>query len=100
LHAHPAIHYNLRRSGKRKLTTLFFLEQWQRLVIAPRTAIERHFAWMKTLFRTKVFPMFHTSRVTQFVLLSYIAALAVALAAQRFQRPDLLRRRSMVLAQL
>jgi len=27
LHAHPAIHYNLRRAGKRKLATLFFLEQ-------------------------------------------------------------------------
>lgn len=44
LHAHPAIHYNLRCSGKHKL--------------------------------------------------------AVALAAQHYQRPDLLRRRSMVLAQL
>jgi hypothetical protein len=100
LHAHPAIHYNLRRSGKRKLATLFFLEQWQRLVIAPRTAIERHFAWMKRYFGLKYFQCFTLPRVTQFVLLTYIAALAVALAAQRYQRPDLLRRRSMVLAQL
>lgn len=100
LHAHPAIHYNLRRSGKRKLATFFFLEQWQRLVIAPRTAIERHFAWMKRYFGLKYFQCFTLPRVTQFVLLTYIAALAVALAAQRYQRPDLLRRRSMVLAQL
>lgn len=100
LHAHPAIHYNLRRSGKRKLATLFFLEQWQRLVIAPRTAIERHFAWMKRYFGLKYFQGFTWLRVTQFVLLTYSAALAVALAAQRYQRPDLYRRRSMVLAHL
>lgn len=100
LHAHPAIHYNLRRTGKRKLATLFFLEQWQRLVIAPRTAIERHFAWMKRYFGLKYFQDFTLRRVTQFVFLTYIAALAVALAAQRYQRPDLYRRRSMVLAHL
>ena len=98
LHAHPAIHYNLRRAGKRKLATLFFLEQWQRLVTAPRTAIERHFAWMKRYFGLKYFQGFTLLRVTQFVFLTYIAALAVALAAQRYQRPDLYRRRSMVLA--
>lgn len=98
LGAHPAIHYNLRRSGKRKLATLFFLEQWQRLVIAPRTAIERHFAWMKRYFGLKDFQGSTLLRVTQFVLLTYSAALAVALAAQRYQRPDLYRRRSMVLA--
>lgn len=98
LHAHPAIHYNLRRSGKRKLATLFFLEQWQRLVIAPRTAIERHFAWMKRYFGLKYFQGFTLRRVTQFVFLTYIAALAVALAAHRYQRPDLYRRRSLVLA--
>lgn len=98
LHAHPAIHYNLRRSGKRKLATLFFLEQWQRLVITPRTAIERHFAWMKRYFGLKYFQGLTLPRVTQFVLLTYIAALAVALAAQRYQRPDLYRSRSMVLA--
>lgn len=28
LHAHPAVHYNLRRKGKRQISTLFFLEQW------------------------------------------------------------------------
>ena len=38
--------------------------------------------------------------VSGFVLLTYIAAVAVALVAHRYQRPDLYRRRSMVLAQL
>jgi hypothetical protein len=100
LHAHAAIQYNLRRADKRKLATLFFLEQWQRLVTAPRTAIERHFAWMKRYFGLKDFQGRRLLRTTQFVLLTYIAAVAVALAAHRYQRPDLYRRRSMVLAQL
>ena len=100
LGAHPAVNYNVRRSGKRKLATLFFLEQWWRLVIIPRTAIERHFAWMKRYSGLKYFQCFTLMRVTQFVTLTYIAALAVALAAQRYQRPDLLRSRSMVLANL
>lgn len=100
LGAHPAVNYNVRRAGKRKLATLFFLEQWWRLVIAPRTAIERHFAWMKRYFGLKYFQCFTLTRVTQFVFLTYIAALAVALAAERYQRPELHRSRSMVLANL
>ena len=100
LGAYPAIHYNLRKAGKKKLATLEFLEQWQRLVTAPRTAIERHFAWMKRYFGLKYFQCFTLVRVMQFVQLTYIAALAVALAAERYQRPDLYRCRSMVLAHL
>lgn len=100
LGAHPAVNYNVRRSGKRKLATLFFIHQWRRLVIFPRTAIERHFAWMKRYFGLKYFQCYTLIRVTQFVTLTYIAALAVALAAQRYQRPELLRSRSMVLANL
>lgn len=100
LGAHPAIHYNLRKAGKKKLATLDFLEHWQRLVTTPRTAIERHFAWMKRYFGLKYFQCFTLMRVMQFVQLTYIAALAVALAAERYQRPDLHRRRSMVLAHL
>jgi hypothetical protein len=49
LHPHPAVRYNLRRSGKCKLANLFFLEQWQHLMIASRTAIECHFAWMNDI---------------------------------------------------
>lgn len=98
LQAHPAVNYNVRRSGKRKLATLFFSEQWRRLVIFPRTAIERHFAWMKRYFGLKYFQCYTLIRVTQFVTLTYIAALAVALASERYHRPDLYRSRSMVLA--
>jgi hypothetical protein len=100
LNAHPAVNYNFRRSGKRKLATMSFLEQWWRLVIIPRTAIERHFAWMKRYFGLKFFQCFTIMRVTQFVCLAYISTLAVALAAERYQRPELLRSRSMVLANL
>ena len=100
LGAHPAITYNLRKAGKRKLATPFFLEQWRRLVIAPRTAIERHFAWIKRYFGLKYFQCFTWMRVMQFVQLTYIASVAVALAAERYQRPELCRSRSMVLAHL
>jgi hypothetical protein len=100
LGAHPAIHYNLRKAGKKKLATLDFLGQWQRLVTTPRTAVERHFAWMKRYFGLKYFQCFTLMRIMQFVQLTYIAALAVALSAERYQRPDLYRRRSMVLAHL
>ena len=100
LGAHPAVDYNVRRAGKHQLVTLFFLRQWRRMVIRPRSDIERHFAWMKRYFGLKYFQCYSLIRVTQFVLLTYSAALAVALAAQRYERPDLLRRRAMVLAQV
>jgi hypothetical protein len=100
LGAHAAVDYNLRRAGKRKLAQPFFLRQWWRLVIRPRSDIERHFAWIKRYFGLKYFQCFTFQRVSQFVLLTYIAALAVALAAQRFDRPELVRSRSMVLAQV
>ena len=53
-----------------------------------------------TLLRLEIYPVLLLDRVTQFVQLTYIAALAVALAAARYQRLELLRRRSMVLAHL
>lgn len=98
LGAHAAVDYNLRRAGKRKLAEPFFLRQWWRLVIRPRSDIERHFAWIKRYFGLKYFQCFTFLRVSQFVLLTYIATLAVALAAQRYNRPELARSRSMVLA--
>ncbi len=98
LGAHAAVDYNPRRAGKRQLTTLFFLGQWRRLVTTPRSDIERHFAWMKRYFGLKYFQCYSWLRVSQFVLLTYCAALAVALAAQRYERPELIRRRAMVLA--
>ncbi len=98
LHAHPAVDYNPCRRGKRQLALPFFISQWRRLVLGPRTAIERHFAWAKRYFGLKYFQCFTYRRMTQYVLLTYIAIVAVALAARRYQRPDLIRRRSMVLA--
>lgn len=98
LGAYPAVDYNLRRAGKRKLATPFFIRQWKRLVLRPRSAIERHFAWMKRYFGLKYFQGFTYLRVSQFVLLTYVAALAVAVAACRYQRQELVRRRAMVLA--
>ena len=98
LGAYPAVDYNLRRMGKRKLATRFFLRQWKRLVIWPRSDIERHFAWMKRYFGLKHFQCFTCLRVSQFIMLTYIAALAVAVAACRYERPELVRRRAMVLA--
>ena len=100
LHAHSAINYNFRRAGKRKLTTPSFLEQWQRLVINPRTDIERHCAWLKRYFGLKYFQCFTLLRVTQFVVLTYSAALAVALTAERYHRPEFHRSRTSVLASL
>jgi len=96
LGAHAAVDYNLRRAGKRKLAEPFFLRQWWRLVIRPRSDIERHFAWIRRYFGLKYFQCFTFLRVCQFVLLTYIAALAVALAAQRYDRPELVRSRAMV----
>lgn len=98
LGAYPAVDYNLRKAGKRKLATLFFIRQWKRLVIRPRSDIERHFAWMKRYFGLKYFQCYTYMRVNQFIWLTYAAALAVAVAACRYERPDLVRRRAMVLA--
>jgi len=66
----------------------------------PRTAIERYCGWMKRYFGLKYFQCFTLLRVMQFVQLTYIAALAVALAAQRYEHPDLCRCRALVLAHL
>lgn len=96
--AHPAVDYNLRREGKKKVATPFCLGQWRRYVLGPRSAIERHFAWTKRYFGLNTCQVFTYLRVSQFVLLTYIVIVAVAVAAQRHQRPDLVRSRSKVLA--
>jgi hypothetical protein len=49
--------------GEGKLAALFFLEQWLRFVIYPRTDIERHFAWMKRYFGLKYLLCFKLLRV-------------------------------------
>ena len=99
LGAHPAVNYNLRRAGKRKLALPFFIDQWRRLVLTPRQAIERHFAWLKRYFGLADFQGCSQFRVAQYVLTVYIAVLLLALAAYRCQRPELMHSRSMVIAQ-
>ena len=98
LGAHPAVDYNLRRAGKRKLATPFFIGQWRHYVLGPRSAIERHYAWAKRYFGLKYFQCYTLMRVTQFILLTYIVIAAVAVAAGRYQRPDLVRSHGQVLA--
>jgi len=97
LHASVNVDYNLRRQGKRFLATLFFIDQWQRLM-SPCSNIERHFAWMKRYFGLKYFRVQGYLAVTQFVFRVYIAALIVAFMAARCQRPELATSRLKVLA--
>ena len=67
-------------------------------VLGPRSAIERHYAWAKRYFGLKYFQCYTLMRVTQFILLTYIVIAAVAVAAGRYQRPDLVRSHGQVLA--
>jgi hypothetical protein len=98
LGASAAIDYNLRRRGKHFLATLFFLSQWRRYVAGPRRGIERHFAWAKRYFGLKYFQCWTFLRVSQYILLTYGVILGVALAAQRYGRPELRHCRAEVLA--
>jgi hypothetical protein len=60
----------LRKTGKKKWATLESLEQGQRRVMAPRTAIERYFAWANRYFGLKYFLCFTLVKVMLFVPLS------------------------------
>jgi hypothetical protein len=97
LGAIPVIDYQLRRFGKRKLATLFFLDQWRRLR-APRTAVERCFAFLKRYYGLKYFQVKGLLAVWRYALLVHSAMLAVALIAYRLDRPDLMTCRAQVLA--
>lgn len=97
LGAIPVIDYNLRRQGKRFLATPFFLDQWRRLR-APRSAIERCFAWLKRYFGLKYFQVQGLPAVWRYALLVHAAMLAVALSAYHSGRPDLMTSRAQVLA--
>jgi hypothetical protein len=97
LGAIPVIDYNLRRRGKRFLATPFFVDQWRRLR-APRTAVERCFAFLKRYFGLKYFQVQGLPAVWRHVLLVHAAMLAVALIAYRSGRPDLMTSRARVLA--
>ncbi len=93
----PIIDYNLRRRGKHFLATLFFLDQWHWLR-APRSAVERFFAFLKRYYGLKDFQVKGWEAVWRYALLVHAAMLAVALIAYRQNRPDLMTSRSQVLA--
>jgi hypothetical protein len=93
----PVIDYNLRRLGKRFLATPFFLDQWRRMR-APRSAVERYFAFLKRYYGLKYFQVQGWQAVWCYALLVNAAMLAVALIAYRMNRPDLMTSRAQVLA--
>lgn len=97
LGASPVVDYNLRRKGKRFLATRFFADQWQRLR-APRSAIERYFAWAKRYYGLKYFQVQTLGHVTRHAFLVNTCMLGVALVAVRYQRPEWMLCRSKVLA--
>jgi DDE family transposase len=97
LGAIPIIDYCLRRRPKRFLATRFFADQWRRLR-APRTAVERCFAFLKRYYGLKYFQLQGLLAVWQYALLVQAAMLAVALCAHRSDRPDLMTSRARVLA--
>ena len=97
LHASFVIDYNLRRKGKKSVATLFFLDQW-RFHCGFRTVIERHFAWAKRYFGLNSSHYQGWTAMTQHAALVYAVMLGVALAAERFGRPDLRLSRKGVLA--
>jgi len=83
--------------GKRFRATRFFIDQWRRRR-APRTALERCFAFLKRSFGLTSFQVQGAPAVRQYALLVHAAMLAVALIASRSGRPDLMTRRAQVLA--
>jgi hypothetical protein len=97
LGASAVIDYNLRRQGKRKLATLFFLRQW-RFHQLPRRIIERHFAWAKRYFGLETARWAGLVAAFQHTALVYSVMLGVALVAHRYQRPELAGSRAKVLA--
>lgn len=89
--------YNLRRKGKTVVATLFFLNQW-RFHQRFRTAIERHFAWAKRYFGLNASGYRGWVAIMQYAALVYAVMLGVALAAERYGRPELRLSRKGVLA--
>jgi len=96
LRASPVVDYNVRRQNK-QVVTLEFIFSWEGLM-APRSDIERHFAWAKRYFGLKYFQVEGWLNVMTYACCIYIAMLAVAVVAYRCQRPELARSRTNVLA--
>jgi len=87
LHATFMIDYNLRKTGKKCLAELFFIEQWKHH-LGKRSVIERFFAFAKRYFGLKDFQVCGTLKVTQHVFAVYIAMLLVAQVAHLSQRDE------------
>ena len=85
LGACPVIDYCLRRRGKRFLATRFFASQWHRMR-APRTAVERCFAFLKRYSSLTDFRVRGLPAVWQHGLLVHAVILAIALVAHRAGR--------------
>ena len=96
LRATPFVDYNVRRNNK-QIVTLEFIVAWEGLM-APRSDIERHFAWAKRYFGLKYFQVEGWLNVMMYACCTYIAILAVAVVAYRCQRPELARSRTQILA--
>lgn len=96
LHAVPLIDYNVRRRN-RQVVDPTLLRAWQ-AALGPRSDIERHFAWAKRYFGLANFQLGGLAKVWVYCCCTYIAMLAVALAAARCGRSDLVGSRSKVLA--
>jgi len=96
LQATSFVDYNVRRKNK-QLVTVEFILQWEGLM-APRSDIERHFAWAKRYFGLKFFQLQGWLNVMTYACCIYSSILTVAIVAYRCQRPDLARSRTNILA--
>lgn len=99
LQAWPAIDYNLRRLGKKFIASVEFLNWWQR-EREKRADIERSFAILKRWYGLKAFYVQGLENVMRHALLTCLAILLTALAAQEIGRPDLSRSPRRLLADL
>lgn len=94
--ASAVVDYNVRRKNK-QLVTLDFILSWEGLM-APRSDIERHFAWAKRYFGLKYFQTQGWHNIMAYACCTYIAMAAVAIVAYRCQRPELAGSRTRILA--
>jgi hypothetical protein len=99
LQAWPAVDYNLRRLGKKFIATPEFLNWW-RQEREKRADIERSFGILKRWYGLKAFYVQGLENVMRHALLTCLAMLLTALAAQEIGRPDLGRSPRRLLADL
>jgi phosphotransferase system glucose/maltose/N-acetylglucosamine-specific IIC component len=91
------VDYNVRRKGKKFLATLPFLWWWKEQ-LAKRGAIERSIAILKRWYGLKYFQVQGLVSVTRYAVLTCMAMLLTALAAQAIHRPELMRSPKRLLA--